>query len=300
MTKLKAPELPAWLQEMVPFERYLVDVGGYRMHVMEAGDPAGQPVLAVHGNPTWGALYRKVAHELEGSGMRVIMPDLIGLGFSDKPGSASAHTLDNHGTWMGRLIDALDLRDVILVGQDWGGPVGFYPMATRRDRVHGMVILNTVIGPPKPGFRPTAFHRFAAAPGLSDFVFRVLGFPQVNLNMAQGDKRSMSGDVGRMYRYPLKGLSQNIAPLALARMVPSALDHPSIAALDRCFGFVSAFKGPAAIVWGDQDPILGGVRSHVERTLPHATIARTKAGHFLQEEVPEVIAASIEDVAQRV
>lgn len=297
MKRLPAPELPDWLEHQLPgFERYQLDVGRRRMHVMEAGDPRGRPVLMLHGNPTWSFLYRKIVRELGDTPLRIVLPDILGLGFSDRI-LAREHTLDNHGGWLGRLIDALDLRDLVFVGQDWGGPIGFRALAERADRVHGIVVLNTVIGPPKPGFKPTAFHRFAAMPVVSDLVFRGLGFPQINLNLAQGDKRSIRGDVARAYRYPLRNLRLNAAPLALARMVPSSQSHPSIEALGRCFDFVSGFEGPAAIVWGDRDPILGGVRTHVERTLPQAKVTRTKAGHFLQEEVPAEIAAAIREVA---
>ena len=93
---------------MVPFRRYLVEIGGHRHHVMDIGE--GRPVLCVHGNPSWGFLYRKVALATIGQPVRVIMPDLIGLGFSDKP-PAAAHTLDNHIGWFGELIDELELGD---------------------------------------------------------------------------------------------------------------------------------------------------------------------------------------------
>jgi haloalkane dehalogenase len=297
MNRTTAPELPAWLSaHLTAFDRYMVDVGGRRMHVMEAGDPEGRPVLMLHGNPTWGFLYRKVVAELGDAPLRLVVPDLLGLGFSDRI-AAHEHTIENHSAWLGALIDGLDLRDLVFVGQDWGGPIGTHALSTRADRVHGLVIMNTIVGPPKPDFTPTPFHRFAATPVISDLVFRLLGFPQINLNLAQGDRTSMSGEVGRAYRYPLRNLALNAAPLALARMVPDSLQHHSVASLRQCFGFVSAFEGPAAIVWGDRDPILGRVRTHIERTLPHADVTRTQAGHFLQEEVPAEIAAAIREVA---
>ena len=292
-----APLLPSWIDEMLPdgIARYRIDVGGYHMHVMEVGQ--GRPVLMIHGNPTWGFLYRKVAAALAGEPLRLVMPDLIGLGLSDKPRDAGVHQLSNHAAWMARLIEELDLRDLILVGQDWGGPVGFVALAELRERLAGMVILNTVPGPPKPGFKPTAFHRFAHTPLISDAVFRLLGFPQVALFGAQGDKRSIRGPVARAYRWPLRGLAANVAPLALARMVPDSLDHPSVGALERGRTLVESWTGPAAIVWGDRDPILGGVRTAFERLLPQARVTRTGAGHFLQEEVPGEIAMAVRDVA---
>ena len=297
MERLPAPELPDWLdRHLLDFTRYQVDVGGHRMHVMEAGDPGGRPVLMLHGNPTWGFLYRKVVHELGNAPIRIVLPDILGLGFSDRIDDRD-HTLENHGAWLGSLIDHLNLHDLVFVGQDWGGPIGYRALVERADRVHGLVVLNTVIGPPKPGFKPTGFHRFAATPVISALVFRGLGFPQINLNLAQGDKRSIRGDAARAYRYPLRNLKLNRAPLVLARMVPSSDNHPSIASLQRCFDFVDAFERPAAIVWGDRDPILGRVRTHVERTLPQASVTRTRAGHFLQEEVPAEVAAAVREVA---
>lgn len=293
MTRLPAPPLPDWLEAMVPFDRYLVDVDDRRMHVMEVGE--GPTVLCVHGNPTWGFLYRKVAQALAGEA-RVIMPDLVGLGFSDHPRDPSVHTLEDHIGWMGSLVDALDLDDVTLVVQDWGGPIGVGAFAGRADRLAGLVVLNTVLSEPKPGFKATAFHRFSRLPVVSEFAFRVLGFPQVRLSIAQGDKRSISGTVARAYRYPLRDRRTNQAPLALARMVPDTFEHPSIPALRRVGEFVRSYDGPAAIVWGDRDPVLGRARNHVASMLPQASVTRTQAGHFLQEEVPEEIVAAVRTV----
>ncbi|HVO31894.1 MAG TPA: alpha/beta fold hydrolase, partial [bacterium] len=100
--RLPAPALPPWLSRELPFERYVVDAGGRRMHVMETGK--GRPVLLVHGNPTWGFLWRKVARELRDDRVRVIMPDLVGLGLSEKPRDPGFHTLPNHAEHLGALV----------------------------------------------------------------------------------------------------------------------------------------------------------------------------------------------------
>jgi haloalkane dehalogenase len=273
----------------------LVEVGGYRMHVMEWG--AGRPVLLLHGNPTWGFLYRKVVAALRGEPLRLVVPDLVGLGFSDKPTRASEHQLERHAGWLGALIDDLGLRDLVFVGQDWGGPIGLRALAERPGLVKGLVILNTAVGPPRPGFRPTVFHRLARLPLVSDLLFRGLAFPQVALHCVQGDPRSISGDVARAYRFPLAGLRNNLAPLALARMTPSSLRHPSVEPLRRCQAFVEGFTGPSAIVWGDRDPILGRLRGRVQKLMPNARVTATAAGHFLQEEVPAEIADAVRFVA---
>jgi haloalkane dehalogenase len=262
------------------------------MHALVRGD-RGPTVLMVHGNPTWSFLWRKVIAALDDD-VRIVAPDLVGLGLSDRV-AADRHTLIAHGRWLGALIDALDLRDVVLVVQDWGGPVGLLPFVDRPDRLAGLVVGNTVIGPPKTGFRPTFFHRFARWPVVSDLAFRGVGFPQNALHTAQGDRASIRGDVAFAYRWPLP-LGRRAAPLALARMVPDEPTHASIAPLERIGAFVERYRGPAAIVWGERDPILGRVLGHVARTLPGASVRRTQAGHFLQEEVPHDLADAIREV----
>lgn len=299
--RLPAPELPHWLELMVePFERYRVDVGdgegsGVEMHVMECGE--GRPVVLQHGNPMWGFLYRKVAERLTGEKLRLIMPDLIGFGFSSRLANTSDHTFANHAEWFGNLIDALDLRDVILVAQDWGGPISTLAFADRPDRLAGLVLMNTAVSPPKEGFNPTFFHKLAQTPVVSDVLFKGLGYPQLNLNMAQGEKDSITGPVAKAYQYPLRSWHDRGAVLAMAREVPDSLAHHGVPLFERCQEFVSGFDGPAAIVWGDRDPVLGKLKNRTARLLPQATVTSTSAGHFLQEQVPVEIAAAIRDVA---
>lgn len=298
MPVLPAPPLPEWIERQLHrgTKRFRVDVGGYRMHVSEAGE--GAPVLLLHGNPMWSFLYRRVAAALAGDPLRLVMPDLIGLGFSDRPRSTSEHTVDAHARWLGALVDRLELRDLVFVGHDWGGPIGLRTLADRPATARGLVLLNTVVSPPREGFRPTRFHRFARVPLVSDVAFRLLGFPQNALHRAQGDPDSIRGEVARAYRYPLRRLRDNAAPLALARMVPDGRPgHPSVEPLERVQAYVTSFAGPVAVVWGDRDPVLGRVRKRIEVLLPKAAVTRTEAGHFLQEEVPEEIAVAIRRVA---
>jgi cis-3-alkyl-4-acyloxetan-2-one decarboxylase len=293
------PVLPDWIERQLPpgITRRTVDVGGLRMHVMEAGE--GRPVLAVHGNPAWSFLHRKVAAALAGEPFRLVMPDLVGLGLSDRPPRTADHTIDNHARWLGALIDTLELRDAIAVVQDWGGPITLRALAERPRTAGGLVLLNTVVGPPRAGFRPRLFHRFARWPVVSDAAFRLLGFPLRHLHRVQGDPGSIRGDVARAYRWPLRRGTGNAAPLELARMVPDSDRHPSIPALRRAQEFLQAFRGPVAAVWGERDPILGRVIGWIETLLPQAEVTRTSAGHFVQEEVPEAVAAAVRRVARR-
>ena len=261
---------------------------------MEQGE--GRPVVLFHGNPTWGFLYRKVASELHGEPFRLIMPDLVGLGFSDRPSSVADHTFENHSNWMSALLAQLDLADVIAVVQDWGGPIGLHALSRRPEVMTGLVVMNTLIEPPKPGFRPSLFHRvFSTRAG--DFLSRYMGLPQRALGFAQGDRKSISGDVARAYAYPLKRSRGNDAVAALVRMVADDMDHPTVALQQEVADFVAGFGGPSALVWGTRDPVLGRLLRRHERMLPGAKVTATDAGHFLQEEVPAEIAEAIRYVS---
>ncbi len=297
-----APPLPDWIEAMLPANprRYRLAVGGQTMHVMEFGQ--GFPVLLLHGNPTWGFLYRKVIQALPPDRFRCIVPDLVGLGLSSKPRLFAEHTLENHVRWFGSLLDQLALEQLIFVGQDWGGPIGLRALADRPGLARGMVLLNTGARPPPPGYEATSFHRFTQYPILSDFVFRYFDLPQRALHRAQGDAESIRGEVAAAYRYPLRGMENNLAPLALARMVPTdpEPDHPVVQALVVTERFARSFEGPVAIVWGTRDPIFGESLGAMVELLPDAEVHETQAGHFLQEEEPLLIADAIRGVQERI
>lgn len=280
---------------MVPFGRYRVEVEpGLAMHVMEQGE--GRPVVLFHGNPTWGFLYRKVAVELGDEPYRLIMPDLIGLGFSDRPPHVDDHTLENHSRWMATLLGQLELTDVIAVVQDWGGPIGLHALRRTPGLMSGLVVMNTLIEPPRPGFKPTMFHRiFSTRAG--DLLSRYAGLPQKALGFAQGDRKSISGDVARAYGFPLQRSRGNGAVAALVRMVADDMDHPTVALMAEVRDHVAEFSGRSALVWGTEDPVLGRLLRRHERLLPGARVTATDAGHFLQEEVPAEIADAIRYVS---
>lgn len=288
-----ARQLPAGYREQTLF------VGRERMHVLEWGPADGKPVLLVHGNPTWSFLWRKVVAELAGDRLRLVCPDLIGLGLSSKP-AGSAHTLEHHAAWLGAAIDQLIAGPLVLAAQDWGGPIGLHAMWRRQAQLRGIVLGNTAISPPASTFKRSLFHRLSQLPIASDLLFRRLGFPLGLLHLSQGDRGSIKGDVAKAYRWPLRDVADRAAPLALARMVPDSADmHPSLPALQVTHDLFASIEVPIDLVWGMKDPILGRVISHLERLRPDAKVTRTDAGHFLQEEVPRELAAAIRDVVAR-
>ena len=121
--------MPTWIDAQLPagVRRQLVDVDGQHVHVMEWGPPDGRPVVLLHGNPTWSFLWRKVVAAIRarpgGEALRLVAPDLVGLGLSSRP-PAEAHTLANHAAWIGAVIDHLVPGPLVLAAQDWGGTIG--------------------------------------------------------------------------------------------------------------------------------------------------------------------------------
>ena len=286
-----APPLPAWLESGFPFHRRVYRGKTYSLHFVDEGQ--GPAVVLQHGNPTWSFLWRKVIRGLAGAGMRVVAPDLVGLGLSSKPRDPRVHTLEFHAGQISELIAALDLHDITIVGQDWGGPILGLLAARHPGLVAGAVFANTSLHAPRRAGALSWFHRLAATPVVGDLAFRVVGFPLPFLDRVQGDRRSIGPAEKRAYRYPLRAFRDRVAPLALARMVPQSLDHPSVPALREVEAWAAAFQGPVRLVWGKKDPILGRGLILMRRLFRAAPVVETEAGHFLQEEVPDALTAAI-------
>src|SRR5678816_2850385 len=210
---------PRWLSSQFPHPSAIDGVPGGAMAWVESG--RGRDVVCVHGNPTWGFLWRKVIAALEGQRLRLLAPDLLGCGRSSKPRAVAWHTLERHAAALSAWMEARRLQDPILVVQDWGGPIGLLAAARAPSvRISALCLLNT--GVILPGrFRGKGFHRLARTPVLSGVLFRTMGFPLRSLGWVQADRRSISGEVARGYRWPFRRVADRAAPLGLARMVPA-------------------------------------------------------------------------------
>ncbi len=288
------PPPPPFVLKAFPYPARRLALPEGEMAYVEAG--AGRPVVLLHGNPTWGFLWRRVMGALADAPLRLLAPDLLGFGRSSKPASWRWHTLERHGRALLAWMVALDLRDVVLVVQDWGGPLGCWAAAHAGSRVTALCLLNTAVVLPAR-FRGTAFHRLARLPLLSDVLFRLLGFPLRFLGRVQADPGSISGEVAAAYRWPLRHWRDRAGPLALARMVPNGPKHPSVPALREVETWVRAFSGPVELVWGSRDPILGRALKRHRAALRAARVSEVDAGHFLQEEAPEPIARAVRRLA---
>lgn len=280
------------------YESYFVEVEpGIKVHVLEVG--AGFPVFLQHGNPTSGFLYRKVAETLPTDRVRVIMPTLVGLGFSSKV-PASEHTLGNHIRWIHGVLEQLQLTELVYAGQDWGGPIGMGALARSPGLLKGAVLLNTGFNAPKEEMDLSRAHAIVKTPVVGELMLEVFVSIFERLPRMQGDPDSLPADVVQLYGRPVEESGNAKAPLAMMRMVTDGPDHPSTAAMRAIERYVQGLDIPAEIVWGMNDPILAKALPLMKGNFPDAPVTETEGGHFLQEEVPVEIAAALLRVMDRI
>ena len=284
-------DIPSWLLKQLPYEHSWINVGK-KMHIMKKG--TGKPIVMVHGNPMWGYLYKKVLDGLDDN-HRYIIPDLIGFGFSEKV-SLNEHSLEAHGEWMAKFFSTIKEEKIGLVVHDWGGMIGIAGAMKAGKKIDGLVVMNTAITAPKDGFKPTWFHSLSQVPLISSFLFRGLNFPLSFLNRFASVPGSFDSESMKAYKYPLRKFKNNCAPLALARMVPNSMHHPSVPLEQEIETYLGSYDGPAQIVWGMNDPVMWKLRRRTSRLLPQAKVVKTQAGHFVQEETPAEVITAIKEV----
>jgi pimeloyl-ACP methyl ester carboxylesterase len=283
--------IPSWLLDQLPYKHSWIDVGK-TMHLMEKGQ--GKPIVMVHGNPMWGYLYKKVLDGLDDS-RKYIIPDLIGFGFSEKI-TLHEHSLEAHSNWMAKFFKSIKEERIGLVVHDWGGMIGIAGAMKAGKKIDGLVVMNTAITAPKDGFKPTWFHNLSQVPLISSALFRGFNFPLSFLNRFAHVPGSFDSQTMKAYKYPFRKLKDNSGPLALARMVPNSMQHPSVPLEQEIEAYLQSYTGPAQIVWGMNDPVMWKLRRRTSRLLPQAKIVKTKAGHFVQEETPQEVIEAINEV----
>jgi len=287
----KKSKIPNWLLEKLPYQHSWINVGK-EMHIMEKGK--GMPIVMVHGNPMWGYLYKKVLDGLDDN-HRYIVPDLIGFGFSEKI-KLKEHSLEAHSKWMAEFFANIKEEKIGLVVHDWGGMIGIAGAMRAGKKIDGLVVMNTAITAPKDGFKPTWFHSLSQVPLISSFLFRGLNFPLSFLNRFASVPGSFDSQTMKAYKYPLRKFKDNCGPLALARMVPNSMHHPSVPMEEEIEKYLDSYDGPAQIVWGMNDPVMWKLRRRTARLLPQAKVVKTQAGHFVQEETPAEVITAIKEI----
>lgn len=276
-----------------PYEPHYVELsGGLRMHYVDEGQ--GDPILCLHGEPSWSYLYRKMIPTLSKQG-RVIAADLIGFGRSDKPVGKDAYTYALHHDALAAFIEKLDLRRVTLVCQDWGGLLGLPIAIEMPDRFARLVIMNTglpVSGKPlTPGFM--AWRAFAEKSQDMD-IGRVIDGATVS---------KLTPEVMAAYNAPFPDLSYKGGALKFPLLVPISEDAEALPHMRKAADSLKQWTKPALILFSDKDPVTAGGDKYFRALIPSAKnepeITIEDAGHFLQEDKGEEIAAQIAAFIER-
>lgn len=264
--------------------------GTLRMAWVQAGPPEADPVLLLHGEPSWSFLYRRMIPILTAAGHRVVCPDLVGFGRSDKPTRIEDHTYARHVEWMRNLVcDVLDLRRVTLVGQDWGGLIGLRLAAENPDRFANIVVANT--GLPSGDIpMPEIWWQFRTA---------IQNLPTLDVGrfVEAGCRRPVSGEVRAAYDAPFPDDTFCAGPRAMPGLVPTTPEDAASAANRSAWKVLAASETPMLVAFSDSDPITGGMAPIFRRDMrgaqgiEHPVIAN--AGHFLQEDAGEELAGAI-------
>jgi haloalkane dehalogenase len=264
--------------------------GRLRVAWVEAGPADADPVLLLHGEPTWSYLYRRMIGVLVAAGYRVVCPDLVGFGRSDKPTRISDHTYARHVEWMRAVaFDELDLRGVTLFGQDWGGLIGLRLAAEHPERFARIVVANT--GLPTGDFpMPDIWWTFREAIQSAPIV-------DVGRFIEAGCVRPMSDAVRAGYDAPFPDDSYCVGPRAMPGLVPTTPDDPASAANRAAWATLCDSGTPMLVAFSDGDPITGAMapifisQMRGAQGVEHPVI--TGAGHFLQEDAGEEVAAAV-------
>jgi haloalkane dehalogenase len=264
-----------------PFEPRYLEQDGLRMHYVDEG--SGDPVLLLHGEPTWAFLYRKLIPALAGVA-RALAPDYFGFGRSDKPTRIEDYTYDFHCASIERFAAELDLRDATVVVQDWGGPIGLRLAVEHPERVARLVILNTGIGagraPSEEWLRFRAFVRRVGSELVPGQLIRISAVTE------------LQDDVVEAYNAPFPTPESKAGVLAFPEQVPTEPDHPNAPKMLEIRAALERWEKPALVLFSDSDPIFSTVAAeHMAARIPGAGPAEIVrgAGHFLQEEKGEEI-----------
>jgi len=262
-------------------------LGPLRLHHIDEGPRHGPVVLLMHGEPTWSYLYRKMIPILAAAGARVVAPDLVGFGRSDKPSDRGDYSYARHVEWMSRWLVAMDLGDVTLFCQDWGGLIGLRLVAAFPERFARVCASNTFL--PTGDAPPSeAFLRWRA------FAQSVPVF-ECGRIVAGAAAREVAPAVQAAYDAPYPDESYKAAARAFPALVPASPDDPEAEPNRRAWQALERFDRPFLTLFGDSDPVMRGGDRVLQSRIPgaagqpHRTIAR--AGHFIQEDAGDELAA---------
>jgi len=257
--------------------------GSLRLHYVDEGPNDAPPILLMHGEPTWSYLYRKMIPGLAAAGFRVIAPDLIGFGRSDKPSERSDYTYQRHVDWLRALLDQLDLQDITLFCQDWGGLIGLRLLAEENNRFSRCVAANTML--------PTGDHHPGDAFVQWQQLSQNIPIFATGKIIAGACVKPVTADTIAAYDEPFPDESYKAGARQFPMLVPISADDPAAIPNRRAWEILSKMQKPFLTAFSDKDPITKGGDAIFQKRIPgsrgqaHTTI--TDGGHFLQEDQSE-------------
>lgn len=293
MDVLRTPDerfagLPDW-----PYEPTYVEADGLRIAVVDEGPRDAEPVVLLHGEPSWSYLYRSMIGPLVAAGHRVVAPDLVGFGRSDKPAAVGDHTYARHVAWTWGALRGLGLERMTLFCQDWGGLIGLRLVGEHPDAFRAVVAANT--GLPSGEQRlPDAWWTFR------DWVARTPELP-VGFLIDASTLRTLSEDEKAAYQAPFPDASFQAGPHAMPDLIPQAPDAPGAAENQAAWATLTELDLPFVCAFSDSDPITAGgdraMRAHFRgaQGREHPTV---HGGHFLQEDAGPELARLIDEVVR--
>jgi haloalkane dehalogenase len=272
-----------------PFAPRYHEVNGFAMHFVDEG--AGEPVVLVHGDPTWGYLWRRFIPALS-QRRRCVVPDHMGMGKSGVPEQPYPYRLRHHVANLESLLLHLDLREMTLVLHDWGGPVGLGFAVRHAERIKRLVLMNTWAFAPWPGGSFPRLLELIRSERGEKFVLEKNGYVEPALVGTTHHREHLTKTVREAYQAPFPTPESRLALLCWSRDIPVSQTDPSYMEMKQIEEGLSRLRStPTLLVWGMRDPVLSEpVLRSWQRLYPHATTRELEdASHFLQEDAPERI-----------
>ena len=277
------------------FTPHYVEINGLRMHYIDEPGSSGETILMLHGEPSWCYLYRKMIPSISGAGHRAVAPDLFGFGRSDKPVRREDYSYQFHVEAITQFVERLDLRNITLFGQDWGGLIGLRVAAENEERFSRIVAANTFL--PTGDNRPTeAFLRWL------EYSQSVAEFHAGGI-IKGAVVRKPAPEVLAAYDAPFPDETYKAGARAIPLLVPIAPDDPASEANRRAWEVLKRWQKPFLTAFSDSDPVTRGGDAYFQKVVPgcqgqpHTTVAG--AGHFLQEDSGEELGRLVVDFIAR-
>lgn len=260
-------------------------LGRLRLHYVDEGPMDGPVVIMMHGEPSWSYLYRHMITAVAAAGFRVLAPDLIGFGRSDKPTDMADYSYSGHVDWMSQWLKAMNVSDVVLFCQDWGGLIGLRLVAAAPDTFAGVITANTFL-PTGEGKMPESFKKWRA------FSQTVPEFP-VGTILQGASVSTLSDAVLAAYNAPYPDETYKAGARIFPSLVPIEPDKDGAADNREAWKVLSTFEKPFLTCFSDQDPITSGLDAIFQKSIPgcagqpHQILEG--GGHFLQEDVSDAL-----------